>query len=64
VSFALTGPVSQAIGVDATFIVAGIAGGVATIAFLFIPGIRDTEKDGRMKEPAPDIEDEDEVLAS
>src|SRR5918994_6656737 len=52
VSFALTGPVSEWIGVDATFIVAGVGGALGTVAFLFVPGIRDTEKDGRMREPA------------
>lgn len=46
VSFALVGPVSEAIGLDATFIWSGILGGVFTIAFLFVPGVRDTERDG------------------
>jgi hypothetical protein len=39
-SFALTGPVASAIGDDATML---WAGQLATIVFLFVPGIRDTE---------------------
>jgi hypothetical protein len=42
-SFALTGPVASAIGDDATMLWAGQLGTVATIVFLFVPGIRDTE---------------------
>ena len=42
-SFALTGPVASAIGDDATMLWAGLLGTVATIVFLFVPGIRDTE---------------------
>jgi MFS family permease len=63
VSFALTGPVSQWIGVDATFIAAGAGGALATIAFLLIPGIRDTEEDGRMREPEPIRTGEDTQVA-
>lgn len=42
-SFALTGPVAASIGDDATMFWAGLLGTIATIAFLFVPGIRDTE---------------------
>ena len=63
VSFAFTGPVSEWIGVEATFIAAGVAGAVATIAFLFVPGIRDTERDGRMEEPQSLHAEEDQVVA-
>jgi hypothetical protein len=42
-SFALTGPVATAIGDDATMLWAGLLGTLATIEFLFEPGIRDTE---------------------
>jgi DHA3 family tetracycline resistance protein-like MFS transporter len=45
VSFALTGPIAGAIGAQATLIGAGTLGGIATIAFLFFPGMRDTERD-------------------
>lgn len=63
VSFALTGPVSEWIGVQTTFIAAGAAGAAATIAFLLIPGIRDTEKDGRMRAPESLVEAEDTQVA-
>jgi len=47
-SFALTGPVSSAIGVRGTFFWGGVLGMVATLAFLAWPGVRDTERDDRM----------------
>ncbi len=40
-SFALTGPVSAAIGARSTLILAGCIGGVVTLAALFVPGVRD-----------------------
>ena len=49
VSFAIVGPLSGAIGVDATLIAAGIAGAVATIAFMYVRGARDPERDGRLE---------------
>jgi DHA3 family tetracycline resistance protein-like MFS transporter len=48
-SFALTGPVSAAIGVRATLIGAGVIGAVVTLAALFVPGTRAVEGRG----PAP-----------
>jgi Transmembrane secretion effector len=42
-SFALTGPVSSAIGVRATLIGAGVLGAIVTLAALFIPGVRAVE---------------------
>jgi MFS family permease len=50
VSFALTGPVSGAIGAQATLIGAGVLGGVITFGALLLPGMRDLE--GRA-DPAP-----------
>jgi DHA3 family tetracycline resistance protein-like MFS transporter len=50
VSFALTGPVSGAIGAQATLIGAGLLGGVITFSALLLPGMRDIE--GRA-DPAP-----------
>jgi hypothetical protein len=44
ISFALTGPVSAWLGVETTFVVAGILSAIATFGFLLFPGIRDTEK--------------------
>jgi DHA3 family tetracycline resistance protein-like MFS transporter len=52
-SFALTGPVSAAIGVQATLVGAGVLGAVVTFAALLLPGMRDVEG-GRA--PATDSE--------
>jgi len=49
ISFALTGPIASAVGVRATLIGAGILGASVWIAFLFLPGMRDLE---RNPEPA------------
>jgi MFS family permease len=43
VSFALTGPVSAAIGVRETLVAAGVVGGAITLAALFVPGVRALE---------------------
>jgi MFS family permease len=54
-SFALTGPVSGAIGAQTTLIVAGTLGAVVTFAALFLPGMRDVETaraDAPRTEPA------------
>jgi MFS family permease len=42
-SFAVTGPVSAAVGVRTTLLGAGILGGVVTLGALFLPGMRDIE---------------------
>jgi MFS family permease len=49
ISFALTAPVAALIGVRQTLIVAGIVGATATIAALFLPGMRDA--DGAHRQP-------------
>jgi MFS family permease len=49
-SFALTGPVSGAIGAQATLIGAGLIGGVVTFAALLLPGMRAVEG---LETPAP-----------
>lgn len=46
VSFALTGPVAGAIGARPTTFWAGLAAGVLTLGAYFLPGMRDTERDG------------------
>ncbi|MFN2489668.1 MAG: MFS transporter [Actinomycetota bacterium] len=46
VSFAITGPVAEAIGTSATLIGAGLLGGIATLSFMLVPGLYDTERDG------------------
>jgi DHA3 family tetracycline resistance protein-like MFS transporter len=40
VSFALTGPISMALGMRTTLIGAGLLGGAVTFAALFVPGVR------------------------
>jgi DHA3 family tetracycline resistance protein-like MFS transporter len=51
ISFAIVGPLAAAFGVDATLIGAGVLGAVITIAFMFVRGARDPERDGRLAEP-------------
>lgn len=46
VSFALTGPVAAIFGPRTTLVGAGILGGIVTLAFLFLPGMRDVERRG------------------
>ncbi|MGH2755819.1 MAG: MFS transporter [Actinomycetota bacterium] len=59
VSFILTGPISNAIGVKETLVGAGLIGSALTFIFLLIPGIRDTEKDGSLAAlPAPETQSE------
>jgi DHA3 family tetracycline resistance protein-like MFS transporter len=43
-SFALTGPVSAAIGAQTTLVVAGVAGAAVTFGGLFVPGVRAIER--------------------
>ncbi len=44
ISFALTGPLASAIGAGMTLVAAGIAASLGTLAFLFVPGMRNTER--------------------
>jgi len=55
-SFALTGPVAAAIGARATLIGAGVLGGLVTLAFLYVPGMRDIERQGLLDRSAPDLD--------
>jgi hypothetical protein len=48
ISFALTGPVAAVFGVRETLVGAGVLGGIVTLAFLFIPGMRDLERTGAL----------------
>jgi MFS family permease len=52
-SFALTGPISGAIGAQSTLIAAGLLGAVVTFAALLLPGMREVE--GR-EGPVADVE--------
>jgi MFS family permease len=45
VSFALTGPIAGAVGARETLVGAGLLAGTITFAFLFLPGMRDLERD-------------------
>lgn len=69
VSFILTGPVAEAIGVGRTLVLAGTIGSALTFAFLLLPGIHDTERDGSMHdapldrdEPAVALDVKEEAL--
>jgi DHA3 family tetracycline resistance protein-like MFS transporter len=42
-SYAITGPVADAVGVRATLVGAGVIGAAATLGALFLPGMRDVE---------------------
>jgi MFS family permease len=53
VSFALAGPVAEAIGIDATLIGAGVLASIATFAFLAVPGLRAPERWDAEPAPAP-----------
>lgn len=52
-SFAITGPTAEAIGHDATLIWAGAIGGTLTLAFMFVSGARDPERDGSLAATEP-----------
>jgi hypothetical protein len=54
ISFALTGPVAAAVGAEATLAGAGVIAAVATLACLFIPGMRETERAERLAVLAED----------
>ncbi len=47
-SFAIVGPLAGAIGASATLVWAGVLGGSVTLAFMFIPGAREPERDGSL----------------
>ncbi len=54
-SFALTGPVSAAIGTRSTLIYAGCIGGLVTFAALFVPGVRAIEAHRSEEVPKPPL---------
>jgi len=45
-SYAFTGPVAEALGARTTLVAAGLLGGLVTISFLFLPGMRSIERSG------------------
>jgi hypothetical protein len=54
ISFALTGPMAAVFGVRETLVGAGVLGGVVTLTFLFIPGMRDLERTGALARASRD----------
>ena len=48
ISYAFTGPIADVFGAKQTLVGAGLLGGVVTLAFLFLPGMRDIEGSGRL----------------
>jgi DHA3 family tetracycline resistance protein-like MFS transporter len=54
-SFAFVGPVSDAIGVRETLILAGVLGAAAVLTIMFIPAATEPERDGSLAlaEPSP-----------
>jgi MFS family permease len=54
-SFAIVGPLASTIGADRTLEIAGVLGAIATIAFMFIPGARDPERDGSLHDPPAEV---------
>jgi hypothetical protein len=45
-SYAFTGPVAEVFGARTTLVAAGLLGGLVTISFLFLPGMRSIERSG------------------
>jgi DHA3 family tetracycline resistance protein-like MFS transporter len=52
-SFALTAPVTEMIGAQMTLVGAGVGGAVITFAALFLPGMRDVEREEPAADPRP-----------
>jgi len=52
-SFAVVGPIADAIGTSATLILAGVVGAVGTLTIMYLPGARDPERDGSLADPEP-----------
>lgn len=51
-SFGITGPIAEAVGVRTTMVGAGILATALTMAFLFVPGVRDPERTPRSRAEA------------
>jgi MFS family permease len=62
-SFAITGPAAEAFGARTTMVGAGLIATVLTFAFLLVPGIRDTERDGSLDAIEPPSETSDVSMA-
>jgi MFS family permease len=57
VSFALVGPIAEAIGARETLVAAGAIGATITLAFLFLPGMRATEREPAYDRPNREVHD-------
>jgi hypothetical protein len=55
-SFALTAPVTEMIGARMTLVGAGVGGAVITFAALFLPGMRDVEREEPVAEPEAPVD--------
>jgi MFS family permease len=69
VSFALTGPIAHLAGVPATLVGAGLIGAALTLVFLFLPRMRETERDGSLRDAAgeqavPPGRERDQIISS
>ena len=62
VSFAITGPIAAEFGPRTTLVGAGVLGGIVTLGFLFLPGMRDVERSGELARAS--VEEEDLELAA
>jgi hypothetical protein len=51
VSFAITGPVSAALGLRTTLIGAGVLGALVTFAAVLVPGVRQMDEPGAVTPP-------------
>jgi DHA3 family tetracycline resistance protein-like MFS transporter len=52
-SFALTGPIAEALGTETTMLAAGLIGTAAGIGFLFVPGVRAPEREAVQASTVP-----------
>ena len=64
VSFALTAPVAAAVGVRVTLVGAAVIGATVTLGALFLPGMRDIERDGdQPRRPARALQGAEHVVS-
>ncbi len=60
-SFALTAPVTALVGARWTLVGAGVGGAAITLAALYLPGMRDVEREQPVAEPEPELAAADPV---
>jgi DHA3 family tetracycline resistance protein-like MFS transporter len=64
VSFALTGWVAETLEVQQTLLWGGALAGGITLAFLFLPGMRATERDGSLDDTRSPLVEEEELVTA